>query len=110
MLVLARECHGTLAMDGVSRTLGCSTRQLARQFTQRTGVPFRRYSLWLRMLEAVQLLRDSVEPVKSIAGRLGYAEPSNFAREFRRVFGTPPGEFRGSCGPDNQESDQGIPS
>ena len=98
MLELARQHRGTLPLEGVARALDCSGRQLARLFTQRTGLTFRRYSLLLRMLQGAELLRDTSEPVKSVAGKLGYADAASFVREFHRTFGMPPGEFRDSCG------------
>ena len=39
------------------------------------------------------LLRTS-EPIQTIAERLGYADPSNFSRTFRRWFRKSPGNFR----------------
>jgi hypothetical protein len=65
-----------------------------RFFARRTGVTFRDHALRLRMSTAAALLRDHDESVKSVAGSLGYANQSNFAREFRRALGISPVEFR----------------
>jgi AraC-like DNA-binding protein len=94
MLGLAQQNHGSLSLEAASRRLGQSRRHLGQIFARRTGVTFRRYSLWLRILKAAELLRDPSHPVKSIAALLGYADPSNFVREFRCVLRTTPGAFR----------------
>jgi AraC-like DNA-binding protein len=43
------------------------------------------------------LLESTDLAVERIAERLGYADPSNFSRTFRRWNGVNPREFRRSC-------------
>ncbi|KAA3632544.1 MAG: AraC family transcriptional regulator [Bacteroidetes bacterium] len=46
------------------------------------------------LLEAKRLLVHSNQPIKSIAYELGYDEPTNFIKYFRKYTGTTPSEFR----------------
>ncbi|MCC7176743.1 MAG: helix-turn-helix transcriptional regulator [Bryobacterales bacterium] len=94
MLELAEQHQGNISLEEVSRALGQSRRHLGQLFARRTGVAFRSYSASLRMLRAVELLRDPSQSVQSIAAALGYADTSNFARQFRRTLGTTPAGIR----------------
>lgn len=46
------------------------------------------------VLEAKRLLVHTTDPVGVIARQLGFAEPTNFVKFFRRETGTTPGAFR----------------
>ena len=47
------------------------------------------------MSRAASLLRFGSLPVQSVAGAVGYRQPAQFAKAFRRHHGTPPSAFRG---------------
>ena len=48
-----------------------------------------------RLQEAAQSLAESDAPtIASLAASLGYADQAHFSREFKRVIGMPPGEYR----------------
>ncbi|ANQ50401.1 helix-turn-helix domain-containing protein [Flammeovirga sp. MY04] len=47
------------------------------------------------VLEAKRLLSHTIQPVKEIAYDLGYDEPTNFVKYFKRHTGTTPLDFRG---------------
>lgn len=49
-----------------------------------------RYLQHLRLGHAAELLHTTDLLVKEVAGRLGYSDPFNFSRAFRRAFGVPP--------------------
>ena len=41
-----------------------------------------------------QLLAEGSLPVRDVARRVGYRQPAQFAKAFRRRFGAPPSRFR----------------
>ncbi len=45
-------------------------------------------------MEAKRLVLYSGLPVAAVAARLGFSDPSNFGRFFRRETGLSPGEYR----------------
>jgi transcriptional regulator GlxA family with amidase domain len=47
-----------------------------------------------RLLCAERLLHTTFLSVKQIASAAGFHDTHHFVREFRRVFGRPPGEYR----------------
>jgi len=76
---------------------------LARLFRQQRGISYTEYVRELRMQKAADLLRRTKLPVRQVAARVGYEDPSRFTVHFRRRFGLTPREFRrrlGEGGPD----------
>ena len=56
-------------------------------------------NLALRQQLAIQYLRESHRSVGEITYLLGFSEPSNFTRAFRRWTGKSPVEYRDNAGP-----------
>ena len=66
-----------------------SRRQLQRAFAEIGETTFRRHLADVRMRRAVQILRRG-RPVSEVAAMVGYREPADFAKAFRRHYGRPP--------------------
>jgi len=47
------------------------------------------------MARAAELLRDPSVPVNRVASAVGYRQPAQFAKAFRRHHGQPPSDYRG---------------
>ncbi len=47
------------------------------------------------MQRALELLREGTMPVREVAHSVGYRQPAQFAKTFRRHHGAPPSSFRG---------------
>ena len=58
------------------------------------GLPFKELVEDVRRAEALRQLRDTMLPLKEIAQRTGYAEPSSFHRAVRRWTGLTPAQVR----------------
>jgi AraC-like DNA-binding protein len=52
------------------------------------------YQKALRLLEARRQLSETTVPVSSVAFAVGYESPTQFSRDYRRAYGTPPREMR----------------
>ncbi|MEV8319246.1 AraC family transcriptional regulator [Streptomyces sp. NPDC059900] len=76
------------AATAVSRTT------LSRHFRSALGQTPGAYVTQWRMDLASVRLRDTDEPVETIADAVGYASPHAFSRAFRRVRGMAPGAYR----------------
>jgi transcriptional regulator GlxA family with amidase domain len=61
-----------------------------RQFKALTGLPPLQYQKQLRLLEARRLLLSQSTSVQAAAFEVGYESPSQFSREYARMFGAPP--------------------
>jgi AraC family transcriptional regulator, regulatory protein of adaptative response / methylphosphotriester-DNA alkyltransferase methyltransferase len=83
----------TLSLAAVAHSIATSRRQLQRVFGER-HTSFRRELLRVRMTRAAQLLRHGGMPVASVARAVGYRQPAQFSKAFRRHHGVPPSELR----------------
>ncbi len=78
----------------VARELGMSERTLRRRLTE-SGVSFQSLLDRLRKNRALELLGNPQMSVEQIAFAVGFTDPHNFRRAFRRWTGATPGAVRG---------------
>ena len=94
--IIESEYGSDLELHTLARRLATSPRQLQRAYTQVGHTTFRSHVRCVRMREAARLLRSRPElSVRAIAARVGYRQPAQFAKAFRREHGVAPHEFRG---------------
>ena len=74
--------------------LGISASQLRRVVMDAEGATPRQWLCNLRLERAAHLLADPSLRIKEIQSRVGIADASHFARDFRDRFGTSPSEYR----------------
>jgi transcriptional regulator GlxA family with amidase domain len=103
--VLAAQ-HWVHGRDGFNVTLAdmalqakLEVRTFVRRFAAATGMTPIEYSRSVRMARARELLEFSTRSVNEIAYAIGYADAAAFARVFRKVVGTSPGDFRRATQP-----------
>lgn len=92
--IVKREYHRDLALDEIAQRVASSRRQLQRAFAEVGHTTFRRHLAETRMRHAAELLSDRSLTVREIAGRVGYRQPAQFAKAFRRYMGTAPSAYR----------------
>ena len=97
--IIDLEFNEKLALDDVARRVATSRRQLQRAFAEAGETSFRAYIQRVRMERAAELLRSSMTPVNQVASAVGYRQPAQFAKAFRRHHGAPPSVFRGATRP-----------
>ena len=78
----------------IGSLLGLSEVRLLRLFHSEVGRTLRTHAREVRMARAVDLLKEGVTPIKTIASRSGYSVASNFHRDFKIVHGVSPMEMR----------------
>lgn len=66
----------------------------SRMFKLSTGLPPHQYVMRQRIERAKALLTNTDLPVGVVAQEVGFASPSHFAQQFRRLVGTAPRFFR----------------
>ena len=93
--IIHAEFATKLALDDVARRVATSRRQLQRAFAEAGETSFRAYIQRVRMERAALLLRRTSAPVNQVASAVGYRQPAQFAKAFRRHHGAPPSSFRG---------------
>jgi len=80
-------------IDLVAETLGMSRRSLQRGLASE-GVRYTDLLDAVRLRHAADWLQHTDKPVLEIALDLGYTDPSNFTRAFRRQTGVAPRTYR----------------
>ena len=94
--IIEQEYARPIELDDVARRLATSRRQLQRAFAEVGETSFRTHVAKVRMRRALELLREGTMPVRDVANAVGYRQPAQFAKTFRRHHGAPPSSFRGS--------------
>jgi AraC family transcriptional regulator of adaptative response / methylphosphotriester-DNA alkyltransferase methyltransferase len=93
--IIEREYARPIELDDVARRLATSRRQLQRAFAEVGKTSFRTHVAKVRMRRALELLREGNLAVRDVANSVGYRQPAQFAKTFRRHHGAPPSSFRG---------------
>jgi AraC family transcriptional regulator of adaptative response / methylphosphotriester-DNA alkyltransferase methyltransferase len=94
MALIASEYASDLHLEGVARRLATSRRQLQRAFAEAGNTSFRDELAKVRMQHARDLLAADHLPVRQVASSVGYHQPAQFAKSFRRYHGEPPSTYR----------------
>lgn len=79
-----------LRIDELAAQVQMSTSSLHHHFRQLTAMSPLQYQKWLRLNEARRLLLKGEMDAASAAFQVGYESPSQFSREYARLFGAPP--------------------
>ena len=77
-----------------AKRIGCSERSLTRATLQSAGVTAKAFLRRRIVLEAMRLLARTDRPVSVIALEIGFEDPSNFVKFFKREANCVPGAFR----------------
>jgi AraC-like DNA-binding protein len=81
-----------IRIDDLAAEVGLSVSSLNRHFRAVTAMSPLQYQKQLRLQKArIQLIADPHD-VAAIGHSVGYDSPSQFSREYRRMFGAPPGQ------------------
>jgi AraC family transcriptional regulator of adaptative response / methylphosphotriester-DNA alkyltransferase methyltransferase len=83
-----------LSLDDIARRVASSRRQLQRAFAEIGGTTFREHLTEVRMDRAADMLSERDLTVREVAQRVGYRQPAQFAKAFRRRHGSPPSLYR----------------
>jgi AraC family transcriptional regulator, regulatory protein of adaptative response / methylphosphotriester-DNA alkyltransferase methyltransferase len=78
----------------IARRVASSRRQLQRAYAEIGGTTFREHLTRVRMQRAAELLARRSMTVREVARRVGYRQPAQFAKAFRRYQGQAPSAFR----------------
>ncbi|PZW58180.1 AraC-like DNA-binding protein [Pseudomonas sp. URMO17WK12:I6] len=79
-----------LRVEELAARVQMSTPTFHHHFRQLTSMSPLQYQKWLRLNEARRLMLNEHQEVSSAAYQVGYESPSQFSREYSRLFGVPP--------------------
>ena len=87
-----------LSLDDIARRVASSRRQLQRAYAEIGRTTFRDHLTRVRMERAAEMLAARMLTVREVAHRVGYRQPAQFAKAFRRYRGIAPSDFRAGGG------------
>jgi AraC-like DNA-binding protein len=90
-------CTEPISREQLAERFRCSPAHFSRLFTRATGHPYRDFLLQCRLERAKDLLQNSRLGVAEIAQAVGYDDPFQFSKLFRRRVGVSPRTFRCAC-------------
>jgi AraC-like DNA-binding protein len=79
-------------IDDLADVANMSVTSLHRHFLALTSLSPMQYQKRIRLQEARSRLLSRSEDVAAVGFSVGYESPSQFSREYKRLFGTPPGK------------------
>ena len=86
--------HAPLRMEELAEIAFLSVSGLHRLFQRHTQMSVSEYLIALRIGESCSRLSGTNQPIQHIAAEVGYASLANFNRQFRRLRGMSPREYR----------------
>lgn len=88
--LLRHNVNAAVRMDDLARQVHMSVSSLHRHFKTVTGLSPLQYHKQLRLYEARRLMLTQHENASGAALAVGYESPTQFNREYKRMFGEPP--------------------
>jgi AraC-like DNA-binding protein len=82
----------SLRIEELAEIANMSSSSLHRHFKEVTSISPIQFQKQLRLQEARTLLLSESQDAVDVAFRVGYESPSQFSREYSRMFGFPPKE------------------
>jgi len=92
--IVAVEFADELSLDDIARRVASSRRQLQRAYAEIGDTTFREHLTAVRMDRAAEMLTNRGLTVREVAHRVGYRQPAQFAKAFRRHHGLSPSTYR----------------
>lgn len=87
-----------LSLESLTKQFGLSRSSFCAAFPQFAGMPLQKYIAHQRITQAQTLIRSQPElTLTQIAGMVGYEDNSTFYRNFLRVTGIPPSQYKEHC-------------
>lgn len=83
-----------MSVDELAEVAGLPLRQFERLVRRTFGLPTKQYITQVRVTAAGELLRTGTQPLAEIATRCGWYDQSAFSKQFTKIVGVTPGEYR----------------
>ncbi len=88
--------YARATLKGAARVAHLNPQYVSRLFKERTGENFHTFLTRVKMEKAAQLLQDVDYLTYQVSEIVGYSNPKNFTRTFKKHFGVSPREYRHS--------------
>ncbi|MFC4599269.1 AraC family transcriptional regulator [Cohnella hongkongensis] len=99
-----RQFDRPLSVDQLAKSVNMSVSAFHKHFKRITAMSPLQYQKTVRLQEARRLMLSEALPASDAAFRVGYESPSQFSREYSRMYGKPPARDRRELRPAGPES------
>ncbi len=96
--------NSSLDMTSVAEHVSLSYGRFSHVFKKETGLSFPNYLMRLRVKKAIMLLSDASIKVYEIAQMVGFKHSQQFSRDFKKITGVYPSDYRTNKENDDYES------
>src|ERR1700730_2547271 len=86
--------HRKLSLNDLARSANLSRSRMSYLFKTQTGMSPGLYLKTLRLKKACELLETTSISIKEVRANVGMQDQSHFIREFKRVYGVTPSQYR----------------
>lgn len=87
------ENYSTTSLEDAAGFMKMNPYYLSKYFKKMAGIGFSDYLVGLRMEKAQRLISKVGLTINQIGKIVGYSNPNNFSRAFRKYYGTSPGSY-----------------
>lgn len=87
------ENYSTTSLEDVADFMKMNPYYVSKYFKKMAGIGFSDYLVRLRMEKAQHLISKVGLKINQIGKIVGYSNPNNFSRAFRKYYGTSPGNY-----------------
>ena len=94
MVLMQRNISQSLRLEDLANSCGMSISYFVRQFKFRNGQSPMHYYSHLKIQHACTLLETTNSEIKEVGKHIGYDDPYNFSRAFKRIMGVSPLNYR----------------
>ncbi len=103
ILSFIHENYATITLDALASHLHYTVPYCSKYIKKLFGCTFSQLLHQIRFQQAEILLQDSILTVAQISDRLGYRNPENFMRAFKKQYHMTPSQYRSSCAQKKQQ-------
>ncbi|SES09802.1 Helix-turn-helix domain-containing protein [Gracilibacillus ureilyticus] len=86
--------YANISLDDLAELCKMSPNYISTFFKEKTGTNFSAYLTEIRMRKAAEMLGDFHYKTYEISNLVGYTNPKNFTRMFKKYYGVTPREYR----------------
>ena len=92
--LIAEDLRGKHSLEELAQAVNLSPSRLRHLFKEATGVSLSQHLKLHKMSEAKELLETSLLSIKEILHIVSVQDRSHFSRDFKRLYGVTPKEYR----------------
>lgn len=96
-LHLARNAHRRVPLAEAAEVAGFERTYFSHYFRKKVGITYVRWMNAIRIARAIEILRASDERIADVSKMAGYSDLRTFERNFKRLTGQSPSNFRKQC-------------